>query len=96
MDQKNEQIRENLTKWASDGMESAVERLYIGYLESLGADENAVMECFQQLDMVLRGLALKNYDKVWDAACALSDASERRGFCAGLQMGVRLMQELNE
>ena len=94
MDCTKEQVRTILAKWASEEIGSVEENLYIGYQNSLVEDESAVMDCYHRLDSALKGLKLKDYDKVWDIACALSDASERRGFYAGLRTGVRLMQEL--
>ena len=52
--------------------------------------------CAHKLDEILDKLTLKEYDAVWDAACKLSDAHERRGFRSGVQIGALLMLELLE
>ena len=45
---------------------------------------------------ILDVLTLKEYDSVWDCACKLAIAHERRGFYAGVRMGLRLREELRE
>lgn len=75
---------------------SVIDILYNGYTEQNKTDEDSIQWEFGELDSVLSRLTLKEYDRVWDAACRLCGLHERRGFCTGLHMGIHLMLELAE
>lgn len=76
--------------------ESVIDTLFRCNSENSGADEPEIDREFNKLDEILDKLTLKEYDAVWDAACKLSDAHERRGFRSGVQIGALLMLELLE
>ena len=83
------QIKEYLE---SEG--SAMDILYNHHLENSVVDDEQISSAFAELDSILSKLTLKEYDRVWDAACRLCDKHERRGFLAGLRSGAGLMLEL--
>ena len=91
-----DQIKAYLAQHELHGSESVLEILYYCHLEKSAVDEEEIEREFAKLDEVLDQLTLKEYDRVWDAACKLCSAHERRGFAAGARAGVRLMLELLE
>ena len=68
--------------------------LYDYYLENDVSDTGEIAKGFAHLDVLLRELTLKNYDRIWDTAVRLCSDHERRGFDAGLRMGTNLAWEL--
>ena len=95
----------NVIPWIKTKMEqeqaicdnmSIMDILYQGYLEQGREDEPSIRQEFARIDAVLSRLTLKEYDRVWDAACRLCSEHERRGFPAGVRMGVSLMLELRD
>lgn len=91
-----EQIKTYLAEYDLHGGKSVGEILYYCHLENITVDEKEISREFAKLDEVLDKLTLKEYDRVWNATCALCDAHEKRGFLTGMRMGMRLVLELGE
>ena len=77
-------------------IDSVLEMLFRAYAEQGRPDPEEICGLFGELDEILDVLTLKEYDSVWDCACKLAIAHERRGFYAGVRMGLRLREELRE
>lgn len=91
-----EQLSETMPGYAEADINSVLEMLYSVYRERKGKDTEEIERHFSQLDEVLSKLTLKEYDKVWYAACGLCGLYEKEAFLEGIRVGASLAVELGE
>ena len=73
---------------------SILEMLYCYYSEENPID-SAVIRCrFRELDSILCRLPLSDNDAIFSLTCKLCSAYEQRAFLEGIQVGMRLFEEL--
>ena len=77
-----------------DNAESILEVLFDAYNESSGFDNAAIKADFEALYRLMNGKPLKEIDEIIYAVCTLCRDHERAGFIHGVQISVRLLQEL--
>lgn len=68
--------------------------IYESYLEYNNPDDERVKTDFSNLYKAMEGKTLKEIDKVLYVVCDLCRDHERLGFDAGIKLGMRLAQEL--
>ena len=76
--------------------DSVLSMLYECYINSNRTDDAAVHASFDELYRQMHGMSLREIDKVIYTVCTLCREHERTGFIHGVQVGVRLNQELEE
>lgn len=88
----NHYIKKIVPHLEQDSCDSALlrETLYRIYRELHPRESEVVRDAFSRLDMVLKELPLKEYDKVWDLTCEICGASEEQAFLEGLRVGIWL------
>ena len=89
-----DQLSQNMPYYGEDDVNSVLEMLYSIYRKRSRGDSEAVGACFSQLDEVLQKLTLKDYDKVWNAACNLHSTVEKEAFLEGIRVGATLVSEI--
>ena len=77
----------------SDG-ESVLTMLYEAFSEANPMDDSRIKQDFRQLYEQMNGMTLREMDRILDPVCSLCRDHQRSGFAAGVQIGVRLAEEL--
>ena len=68
--------------------------LYEAYNQVNNLDDEQIKADFNALYQAMNGMELREMDRVIDPVCTLCRDHERAGFIHGVQIGVRLLQEL--
>lgn len=76
--------------------ESVLMLLYESYEELQGCSSEQIKEDFHELYRLLNGMPLRDMDKIINPVCTLCREHEQCGFIHGVQVGVRLAQEIME
>ena len=76
--------------------ESVLTLLYESYEELQGCSNGQIKEDFHELYCLLNGMPLRDMDKIINPVCTLCRDHEQSGFIHGVQVGVRLAQEIWE
>ena len=74
--------------------ESVLTMLYEAFSESHPMDDGRIKQDFRQLYEQMNGMTLREMDRILDPVCSLCRGHQRSGFAAGVQIGVRLAEEL--
>lgn len=88
------QLSQTMPYYGEEDVNSVLEMLYSVYREKQCSDPQEVKDCFAQLDEVLCKLTLREYDKVWNAACGLCSVAEKVAFLEGIRVAQPLRQSL--
>ena len=75
--------------------ESLLEMLFNVYTEFNGFDNQIIREDFNDLYTAMNGKTLREKDEVIYAVCRLCRSHQQTGFVDGVNIGLRLSQELN-
>lgn len=73
---------------------SVLSLLYEAYGDVNRIDDEQIKEDFGELYRLLNGMSLQEMDGIINPVCALCRDHERNGFVHGVQMGIRLAQEV--
>lgn len=76
--------------------ESVLTMLYEYHNENSPYDNEQIKSDFNALYQQMNGMPLWEMDKIIYPVCALCRDHEKAGFIAGIMIGIRLHQELNE
>ena len=76
--------------------ESVLALLYESYEDLQGCSSGHIKEDFHELYRLLKGMPLRDMDKIINPICALCRDHEQSGFIHGVQVGVRLAREIME
>ena len=76
--------------------ESVLALLYESYEELQGCSSEQLKEDFHELYRLLNGIPLRDMDKIINPVCTLCRDHEQSGFIHGVQIGIRLTQEIRE
>ena len=74
--------------------ESLVSLLYEAYGDVNRIDDDQIKADFGELYRLLNGMPLREMDWIINPVCTLCRDHERNGFMHGIQVGVRLAQEI--
>ena len=74
--------------------ESILSLLYEAYGDANRIDADQIKADFDELYRLLNGMPLREMDWIINPVCALCRDHERNGFMHGIQVGVRLAQEI--
>ena len=74
--------------------ESLVSLLYEAYGDVNRIDDDQIKADFGGLYRLLNGMSLREMDRIINPVCTLCRDHERNGFMHGIQVGVRLAQEI--
>ena len=74
--------------------ESLVSLLYEAYGDVNRIDDDQIKADFGELYRLLNGMPLQEMDRIVNPVCALCRDHERNGFAHGVQVGIRLVQEV--
>ena len=74
--------------------ESLVSLLYEAYGDVNRIDDDQIKADFGELYRLLNGMPLREMDGIINPVCALCRDHERSGFIHGVQVGIRLEQEV--
>lgn len=74
--------------------DSVLALLYESYNAINTMDDDHIKADFNALYQAMNGMELREMDRVIDPVCTLCWDHERAGFIHGVQIGVRLLQEL--
>ena len=74
--------------------ESLVSLLYEAYGDVNRIDDDQIKADFGELYRLLNGMPLREMDWIINPVCALCRDHERSGFIHGVQVGIRLAQEV--
>ena len=74
--------------------ESVLTLLYESYEELQGCSSVQIKEDFHELYRLLNGVQLTELDKIINPVCTLCRDHEQSGFIHGVQVGIRLAQEI--
>ena len=69
--------------------------LYEAYSECNQMEDAQIKAAFEELYRQMNGMELHEMDRILDPVCSLCRNHERAGFVAGIQIGIRLQQELS-
>lgn len=75
-------------------VESVLALLYESYEELQGYSSGQIKEDFHELYRLMNGMPLKEIDRIINPVCTLCRDHEQSGFIHGVQVGVRLAQEI--
>ena len=78
-----------------DNAQSILEVLFDAYNESAGFDNAAIKADFEELYRLMSGKSLKEIDEIIYAVCILCRDHEKAGFVEGVNVGIRLLKEVN-
>ncbi len=78
----------------TDECETVLDQLFQAYQEAHECDPPDIKNGFKQLDVFLEGLPLEDNNAVFNLACSLCTAYERKAFKEGIQYGAYLMRDL--
>ena len=76
--------------------ESVLALLYESYEDLQGCSNGQIKEDFHELYRLLNGIPLRDMDKIINPVCTLCRDHEQSGFIHGVQIGIRLAQEMIE
>lgn len=76
--------------------ESLLEMLYYYYSHHNPIDNGRIRCQLNVVSIYLKKLSIEDGDKIFDVVTDLINAYEKEAFLQGLQVGVRLVQELSE
>ena len=76
--------------------ESLLSLLYEAYEDVNRIDDAQIKADFAELYRLLNGMPLREMDWIINPVCALCRDHERNGFVHGVQVGVRLAQEIQD
>ena len=95
MERYIEKLRSYLTEQnlPDESPQSILNLLYEAYNEINLMDDDKVMQDFHEL---MNGMPLREMDQIVYPVCTLCRDHERSGFIHGVQVGIRLAQELAE
>ena len=93
-----EKLRDYLTeqKLPDESPLSILNMLYEAYNEINLMDDDKVKQDFHELYELMNGMPLREMDQIVYPVCTLCCDHERSGFIHGVQVGIRLVQELTE
>ena len=74
--------------------ESVLSLLYEAYGDINPMYDDQIKADFAELYQALNGMPLREMDWIIDPVCALCRDHERNGFVHGIQVGIRLVQEV--
>ena len=74
--------------------ESVLSMLYEAYGDVNRIDDDQIKADFGELYRLLNGMSLREMDWIINPVCTLCRDHERNGFVHGVQVGVRLAQEI--
>jgi len=74
--------------------ESILSLLYEAYGDANRIDDDQIKADFGELYRLLNGMPLREMDWIINPVCALCRDHERSGFVHGVQVGIRLAQEI--
>ena len=77
-----------------DGSESVLAFLYEAYSQVNRMDDSRIKADFRGLYQAMNGMNLREMDQILDPVCTLCRDHDRAGFIHGVQIGVRLLREL--
>ena len=75
---------------------SVLTLLYESYEELQGCSSGQIKEDFHELYRLLNGVPLTELDRIINPVCTLCRDHEQSGFIHGVQIGIRLAQEIME
>ena len=75
---------------------SVLELLYCYYSEENPIDSAVIRYRFKELDNILCHLSLADNNAVFSLTCKLCSTYERQAFLEGIQVGMRLFEELGD
>ena len=76
--------------------DSVLSMLYEAFAEANPMDDGRLKQDFHELYQVMNGMPLREMDQIVYPVCTLCRDHERSGFIHGIQVGIRLAQELAE
>ena len=76
--------------------ESVMSLLYEAYGDANRIDDDQIKADFGELYRLLNGMSLREMDWIINPVCTLCRDHERNGFVHGVQVGVRLAQEIQD
>ncbi len=76
--------------------ESVLSMLYEAYGDVNRIDDDQIKADFGELYRLLNGMSLREMDWIINPVCTLCRDHERNGFVHGVQVGVRLAQEIQD
>ena len=76
--------------------ESVLALLYESYEDLQGCSSGQIKKDFHELYRLMNGMPLRDMDKIINPVCTLCRDHEQSGFIHGVQVGVRLAQEIME
>ena len=76
--------------------ESILSLLYEAYGDANRIDDDQIKADFGGLYRLLNGMSLREMDWIINPVCTLCRDHERNGFVHGVQVGVRLAQEIQD
>lgn len=79
----------------NDGV-SVLSMLYMCYADSNRMDDEKIRADFDALYQSMNGMPLLEVDRVIYPVCTLCRDHEKTGFVHGIQIGIRLLQELTD
>ncbi|MGM9658349.1 MAG: hypothetical protein ACI4EG_14220 [Fusicatenibacter sp.] len=85
-------VTENPPNYGSDA-HSILEMLFTYYHECNNTDTDAVKAAFEDLYQRMRGIPIREMDRIVDAVCTLCREHEKAGFVEGVKAGVLLSQD---
>ena len=91
MDRYLEKLRSCLT---DESPQSILTMLFDAYSETNRMDDDKIKQDFHELYEQMNGMSLQEMDKIIYPVCALCHDHERSGFIHGVQVGIRLAEEL--
>lgn len=96
MERYIEKLRSYLTeqKLPDDSSQSILNMLYEAYNEINLMDDDKVKQDFHELYGLMNGMPLREMDQIVYPVCTLCRDHERSGFIHGVQVGIRLVEEL--
>ena len=98
MERYIEKLRSYLTeqKLPDESPQSILNMLYEVYNEINLMDDDKVKQDFHELYELMNGMPLREMDQIVYPVCTLCRDHERARFIHGVQVGIRLAQELTE
>lgn len=78
-----------------EDIHSLLEMLYLAYTELNPIDSQAIRNHFRQLEAFFAILSPEGSDQAFAVICRLCSEHERTAFLEGIQIGARLMTELD-
>ena len=81
-------------KLTDESPQSILNMLYEAYNEINLMDDDKVKQDFHELYELMNGMPLREMDQIVYPVCTLCRDHERSGFIHGVQVGIRLTEEL--